>query len=189
MMITTTPGLPWAYASAPSTEASASVEPTERSIPRVRMTSSWPMASTAMAAVWASTLLALPVVKNTGDSSVIATTRPTSIRTGPSRMTAEGDPQEPELAALAIVGRQAGIVGESGRCCVGGHGVGRGQLICRLRLCRRHSPSWSSCRPPRYGSPALAGMATSRGRVGQQTSMSRSSFEFLRGGGRPWQHR
>ena len=53
---------------APTTEASASVEPTERSMPRVRMTSSWPIASTAIAAVWASTLLALPVVRNTGES-------------------------------------------------------------------------------------------------------------------------
>ncbi len=72
---------------APTTEASANVEPTDRSIPRVRITSNWPIESTAIAAVWANTLLALPVVRNTGDSRVMATTRPSSIRTGPRRIT------------------------------------------------------------------------------------------------------
>ena len=37
---------------APTTADSASVDPTDRSMPRVRMTSSWPMASTAITAVW-----------------------------------------------------------------------------------------------------------------------------------------
>ncbi len=37
-------------------------------MPRVRITSSWPIASTAIAAVWESTLPALPVVRKTGES-------------------------------------------------------------------------------------------------------------------------
>ena len=57
---------------APTTEASASVEPTDRSMPRVRMTSSWPTASTAMTAVCDSTLPTLPVVRKTGEAAVIA---------------------------------------------------------------------------------------------------------------------
>ena len=46
------------------------------------------MASTAIAAVWASTLPALPVVKNTGDRNRITTTSSSRISTGPSRITA-----------------------------------------------------------------------------------------------------
>ncbi len=77
---------------APTTEASASVEPTDRSMPRVRMTSSWPIASTAITAVCDSTLPALPVVRKTGESSVIATIRPARISTGSQPDDAEGDP-------------------------------------------------------------------------------------------------
>ena len=52
--------------SAPTTVARASVRPTERSMPRVRITSSWPIASTAMTAVASRTLPMLPVVMNKG---------------------------------------------------------------------------------------------------------------------------
>ena len=75
-----------AKTSAPTTEASASVEPTDRSMPRVRITSSWPMASSAITADWASTLPALPVLRNTGDSSDITATSASRISAGPVRM-------------------------------------------------------------------------------------------------------
>ncbi len=69
------------------TEASASVEPTDRSMPLVMITSSWPIASKAIAAVCDRMLPTLPVVRNTGESTVMAPTSPARMRTGPSRIT------------------------------------------------------------------------------------------------------
>ncbi len=66
--MTTAAPLPLRKARAPRTEASASVEPTDRSMPLVMMTSSWPIASKAIAAVCDRMLPTLPVVRNTGDS-------------------------------------------------------------------------------------------------------------------------
>ena len=85
--MTTAAPLPLRKARAPSTEASANVEPTDRSMPLVMMTSSWPIASKAIAAVCDRMLPTLPVVRNTGDRSVMATTRPARMRAGPSRIT------------------------------------------------------------------------------------------------------
>ena len=85
--MTTALPLPFWKARAPRTEASANVEPTERSIPLVTMTRSWPIASKAIAAVCDRMLPTLPVVRNTGDNRVMATTRPARIRTGPRRIT------------------------------------------------------------------------------------------------------
>ena len=53
-------------ASAPTTDESATVAPTDRSTPRVTITSSWPIARTLMTDVWASTLPMFRVVRKTG---------------------------------------------------------------------------------------------------------------------------
>ena len=59
-----------AKASAPTTDESATMAPTERSTPRVTMTSSWPIARTLMTAVWARTLPMLRGVRKTGSRIV-----------------------------------------------------------------------------------------------------------------------
>ena len=70
-IVATTTG-PESPASTPSTPASATTEPTERSIPRVRITSSWPSASTATIDVWKPRFVRLRSVRKYGLSSVIA---------------------------------------------------------------------------------------------------------------------
>ena len=154
-MMTTNPEFPWEYTMAPTTDASANVDPTDRSMPRVRMTSNWPIASTAIAAVWESTLLALPVVRNTGDNNVMATTRPSEHQDRTKTDNTESEAQQTKVALLA-----------ARRCCPATRPElqprwrsGRGRPVpVRTRRglpYRRHSPSWSSCRPPRYGSPCV----------------------------------
>ena len=44
----------------PTTEASARFAPTERSMPRVKITRCWPTATIAITAVWATMILAVP---------------------------------------------------------------------------------------------------------------------------------
>jgi hypothetical protein len=97
-----TSGVDWTASkvSAPTTAASAMVEPTDRSMPRVTMTSSWAIASTAITAVCARTLPRLRVVKKTGDSSDAAATTAISISAGPVRMSAS--------ATLGHAGRRDG---------------------------------------------------------------------------------
>ena len=51
---------------APTTDESATVEPTDRSIPRVTITSNWPSASTAITAVCEKTLPMFRLVKKIG---------------------------------------------------------------------------------------------------------------------------
>ena len=70
----------------PTTAESASVEPTDRSIPRVMMTRSWASASTAITADWLSTLPMLRVLRKTGDREAMTVTTATSIRPGPIRI-------------------------------------------------------------------------------------------------------
>ncbi len=71
--------------SAPTTDVRASTEPTDRSMPRVRMTSNWPIDSTAIAAVAAITLPRLRVVKKNGERTASTATRIRRISTGPIR--------------------------------------------------------------------------------------------------------
>ena len=82
-----TSGPPWPSwkTSAPTTVARASVLPTDRSMPRVRITSSWPIASTAMTADASRTLPMLPVVMNKGVDRLAAATIAASIKAGPAR--------------------------------------------------------------------------------------------------------
>ena len=57
--------------SPPMTVASARLAPTERSMPRVRMTRCWPIATMAMTAVWARMLPILPGFRKFGVSRLI----------------------------------------------------------------------------------------------------------------------
>ena len=74
--------------SAPTTADSARFEPTERSMPRVRITSNCPMARMAMAELCASTLPRLPAVKNTGERFDRIRMISSRISSGPSRSSA-----------------------------------------------------------------------------------------------------
>ena len=84
-MMTIGPESTLAKTSAPTTEESATTEPTERSIPRVRMTSSWPSERTAMAAVAAMMLPRFRVVRKNGDRTDSTATRPSRMSNGPMR--------------------------------------------------------------------------------------------------------
>ena len=77
------------YTSAPRTDASARLEPTDRSMPRVRITICCPMATMAITAVWASTFPTLRQVRTTGTIRLRATQRTIRfrIRNGPARST------------------------------------------------------------------------------------------------------
>ncbi len=85
---------------APTTADSATVDPTERSMPLVKITRSWPIARIAIAALCCSTLPRLPVVKNTGDSTDITMTSTTRISSGPSLSTASSAPTSLRRAGL-----------------------------------------------------------------------------------------
>ena len=116
----------------PTTDASARFDPTERSMPRVMITNSWPMARIAMTAVCDSTLPAFSVVKNTGERNDIATIRPTEDqdRTEPEHR--QREPEEPEAPDGSI---------------------GPGRRVTRGRLHDRRQPRQpdrpSSCVPDR----------------------------------------
>ena len=68
---------------APTTPESAIVEPTERSMPRVTITSSWPSASTAITEVCEKTLPMLRLVKKTGVVRLTTTISRSRISAGP----------------------------------------------------------------------------------------------------------
>ena len=70
---------------APTTDESATVEPTERSIPRVMITSSCPSASTEITAVCEKTLPMFRLVKKIGVVRLTPTTRKSRISAGPRR--------------------------------------------------------------------------------------------------------
>ena len=59
--------------------------PTERSIPRVTITSSWPSARTAITDVWEKTLPMFRLVRKTGVVSPTITISRTRISAGPAR--------------------------------------------------------------------------------------------------------
>ena len=61
------------------------VEPTERSMPRVMITSSWPSATTAMTEVCEKTLPMLRLVKNTGVVRLTTMISSNRISAGPAR--------------------------------------------------------------------------------------------------------
>ena len=94
--------------SAPTTADRASVEPTDRSMPRVMMTSSWASASTAMTADWLSTLPTLRVLRNTGDSDATTSTTTSSMRPGPMRIAARAR-RGPSKPARAGARRPRGV--------------------------------------------------------------------------------
>jgi hypothetical protein len=115
--MTTRPESMFVKTRAPTTEARASVEPTERSMPRVRITSSWPNDSTAMAAVAAMTLPRFRVEKKNGDRSERTTMRARRMRSGPMRRSRSpsSSPRSrwaaPRPAGAACSGRPSGAVG------------------------------------------------------------------------------
>src|SRR3954454_4394717 len=67
----------------PTTVARARLAPTDRSMPRVRMTRCWPIATMAITAVCAAMLPRLPGLRKFGVSRPITATRATRISTGP----------------------------------------------------------------------------------------------------------
>ena len=96
----------------------ATVEPTERSMPRVRITMSWPIASAAMTAVWKPRFVRLLERKKNGERIPITITRTARISTGPS--STSRSPQRsarrraaPPTAAISS-GPRAGSSGTTG---------------------------------------------------------------------------
>jgi len=73
------------YTIAPTTDESASVDWTERSIPRVTITSSWPRARTETTDDCCRTLPMFLVVKKFSTPRLTATTSSSRISAGPSR--------------------------------------------------------------------------------------------------------
>ena len=86
-MTSTTSAVEWTCMNtiAPTTPESATVEPTERSMPRLTITSSWPSASTAITAVCEKTLPMFRLVKKTGVVRLTTTTRNSRMSAGPAR--------------------------------------------------------------------------------------------------------
>ena len=70
---------------APTTPESAIVEPTERSMPRVMITSNWPSATTAITEVCEKTLPMLRLVRKIGVVRVTTMISRSRIRAGPAR--------------------------------------------------------------------------------------------------------
>src|SRR5450432_4897353 len=82
----TTPEWMWWYAIAPTTAANATVDPTDKSMPRVKITSNMPIDSNEIVAVWSSTLPMFPVVRNLSDKNFIASTSTSNMSPGPMRI-------------------------------------------------------------------------------------------------------
>ena len=125
--MTTRPESMFVKTSAPTTEARASVEPTERSMPRVRMTSSWPIDSTAMAAVAARTLPRFLAEKKNGDRSERITTRARRMRSGPMRNSRS--PSSSPRSRWAAP--RPAVAACSGRSCSGRSTGAAGNGVCR----------------------------------------------------------
>ena len=70
---------------APTTPESATVEPTERSMPLDTITSSWPSARTAITEVCENTFPMFRLVRNTGVVTATATINRNRISAGPNR--------------------------------------------------------------------------------------------------------
>ena len=114
---TTTPsriGRPaWDTAIVPSTPESPATEPTERSIPAVRMTSVWPTAMIATTETWTAMLNRLLEVKKYGEAMLIAITTTISpaaaanwLTTSPNRSRIPSEMRRPPMlrgAALTLV--------------------------------------------------------------------------------------
>ena len=146
--MTTAAPLPLRKARAPSTDASANVEPTDRSMPLVMITSSWPIASKAIAAVCDRMLPTLPVVRNTGDRSVMATTRPAEDEDRPETDHGQGATQQSVAAPRAHVIVRFAVHGVGGRRVVAtgrGDDIGSGAMADVRQRVHRHLPE---CDPP-----------------------------------------
>src|SRR2546430_677473 len=137
-------GTPWKSSSAATQPDSPSTDPTDRSIPAVRMTSSWPIAMMPKMATWRARLDRLLAVRNWSDPSVSApnrisrTTMPPASRpntspkviTRSSRGAAVSVPRSSRGAAVSVlIGasvRGSGTAGQVQDVLLGR--VGRGQL-------------------------------------------------------------
>ncbi len=111
-MAGTTP-VPWTSSSAVMQPVSPSTEPTDRSMPAVRMTSSWPTAMMPKTATWRARLAMLSPVRNSLEPSVSApkrisrTIRPPASRpkTSPKvRIRSAGSAVVPDGVAPAVAG-------------------------------------------------------------------------------------
>src|SRR5215213_891633 len=109
----------------PTTALSERVAPTDRSMPRVRITSSWPRARIEMTADCFITLPAFPSVRKTSESRLSTTIRSTRITTGPAwsarMVTLSARPADlatgagAELSAVPVTAVPAASGGSPGR--------------------------------------------------------------------------
>src|SRR5450432_1163273 len=113
----TTPEWMWWYAIAPTTAANATVDPTDKSMPRVKITSNMPIDSNEIVADWSSTLPMLPVVRNLSDKNFIASTSTSNMSAGPMRINVSATRRalyDLGVAAVGLLHWRASLVGAPG---------------------------------------------------------------------------